>query len=1672
MWLSMLSLWGSLLTSVVSQSCPDPPEDSASWVRLKPLGQCKDGESTCPYRITIPPLTVQLPKSFRELEKMARELQSLTQMMNKLKEDCRECKERQGMDWNIQTDDKVKNVERVQASRGTLNTKERQQDIAKRESTVHVTTSKSAADDTMIFSINSKDVNPTAFGKQRNTSQERNVNPRTTNGGPKGTKLSQEKTISESMSKVRKGPSITTTKKKITWTPMAKLAESSFPGDLDSEQPTQHEKHKVNTIKAGHEMYPSGTLTAKGKVKSIPSTVAVEEEDDYVDNVETKQLQTPKDDKVLGEKQLLTGTDTQNNREHEPNMKQLTRKQQDKVDKKKVADTGQKSYIFDGNNNGNVAKEGSVSVIQQPTLKNKEKKEIDNHGASATKPKPLKPGAYSERDAESNPVNTDGTIRGQKKLTSPITGRANISVNVSQINPQTLEIKSKNPFKPDTDAKIGIDSKFNTAETVSGQVMSRSNISGIIYGIVDISPTNPQTLDSKKLLNTGIDSDSDAVMNSNPVNNVDTVSGVKNSKSPISHSVNATADVDLISAKKQSSNSKTSLKSRKNAEHNNRMDSNPINKIEAVTGQETSRSPISGITDVIVDASTTNLQILDSKNQSRTLTDSENDAVRDPKPVHNITTVSGLKNSRSSISNRANSTADVDIISPQSVNSQNPFTHGIDLKSNNGTDSHSFNTSETGSRLQMPKSPNSDITDAVEVNQTHPGTLDGTFKNTFNPGTDKERKAETDSNPLNKIGMNTALEMPQLPVTGRVVATVKVNQINPQMVYSNSENATVVSTPINKVETVSQLETPRSPISGRSHATTDQINPQAMDYIFKKTLKPGTISERKAGMYPYRDHTTDTVSQEETSESPISDSRHDVSGRNPSLNSNGELPKRHFDFIRNRNMMQPRNGQTESSNPMSIDTERKKALSNNKTTSLRSDVMTSGRHLPTGLFPKRKEKQQEITNQPERTNPTGIRLSKDPRDRKPYILQRIPINESKAFGSGGPKITSRVNDHTMTNGTTHVDSKTLSSHNNELKKTADDMSQSVRPTLATHGIVDQAHIKRAKVTPTVRVLHTMGNRQIKSTSQTTVTKPRLEKPGRSSGQDLILETVNNNGSYSQPSVVEKTKGTDRRAGKPPFRTSSVDSNQENHKKLLGEGSIQNPDGKVPLVVISSERNELNYTTTAATPYTTKTEFKNKHSKMPQFTPPITTPPQHFMDQVHVEQNKNTSGVKMSKKHVHHRIENPSQETESKSSHSDAGNKELQSASDGQESSAVTDLQPNSLDSIQNRAIGSMAIIMDMVKASTGSKVSSTSTESTNENRARNSNPFVMDTIEASTEVNQATLSLDNAPYTIEGNNRGHSIDNNNGNTYPVAVNRMTGSTLHKITGGHPNNGNNKEPVTVNNMDDRQGLEKQLLGNCHGQCDLEPTPWSILNSRESSNNNRDKPSQDCSDFIMRYPSGIYNVTPTGSGNRTFPVFCDMKSSGGGWTLIQHRFDGSISFSRTWNEYKRGFGNLTGEFWLGNDKIHWLTTTKAMILRIELEDLDGIKEYAQYDHFRVANESQYYRLTIEGYSGTAGDAMQYSKKFNHNQKNFTTPDRDNDKYTSGNCGDYYSSGWWFDACMAANLNGKYYETRYRGVRNGIFWGTWHNISTESYLTHDRQSFKTVRMMIRPRTELLMN
>ena len=112
------------------------------------------------------------------------------------------------------------------------------------------------------------------------------------------------------------------------------------------------------------------------------------------------------------------------------------------------------------------------------------------------------------------------------------------------------------------------------------------------------------------------------------------------------------------------------------------------------------------------------------------------------------------------------------------------------------------------------------------------------------------------------------------------------------------------------------------------------------------------------------------------------------------------------------------------------------------------------------------------------------------------------------------------------------------------------------------------------------------------------------------------------------------------------------------------------------------------------------------------------------------------------------------------------------------------------------------------------------------------------------------------------------------------------------------------------------------------------------------------------------NGVYSIDPDDSG--AFDVFCDQTTAGGGWTVFQKRLDGSVDFSRGWVDYKHGFGNLNGEFWLGLDKINRLTKAK-MRLRVELADTQGKTAYAEYDMFAVSSERNNYKLSLGTYSG---------------------------------------------------------------------------------------------------------
>ena len=160
-----------------------------------------------------------------------------------------------------------------------------------------------------------------------------------------------------------------------------------------------------------------------------------------------------------------------------------------------------------------------------------------------------------------------------------------------------------------------------------------------------------------------------------------------------------------------------------------------------------------------------------------------------------------------------------------------------------------------------------------------------------------------------------------------------------------------------------------------------------------------------------------------------------------------------------------------------------------------------------------------------------------------------------------------------------------------------------------------------------------------------------------------------------------------------------------------------------------------------------------------------------------------------------------------------------------------------------------------------------------------------------------------------------------------------------------------------------------------------------------------------------------------------VYCDQQTDGGGWIVFQRRQDGSVDFFRDWAEYKQGFGSLDGEFWLGNEKLYrLLSSSKQFELRVDHGDFKGNSRYAKYNSFMIGPESDGYKLEVSGYSGNAGDSLEY-----HNGKTFITKDRDNES----KCSTRRYGGWWYDHCFRANLNGLYNVTT-RGV--GVIWYHW--------------------------------
>ncbi|GFR67653.1 angiopoietin-related protein 4 [Elysia marginata] len=160
-----------------------------------------------------------------------------------------------------------------------------------------------------------------------------------------------------------------------------------------------------------------------------------------------------------------------------------------------------------------------------------------------------------------------------------------------------------------------------------------------------------------------------------------------------------------------------------------------------------------------------------------------------------------------------------------------------------------------------------------------------------------------------------------------------------------------------------------------------------------------------------------------------------------------------------------------------------------------------------------------------------------------------------------------------------------------------------------------------------------------------------------------------------------------------------------------------------------------------------------------------------------------------------------------------------------------------------------------------------------------------------------------------------------------------------------------------------------------------------------------------------------------------------------TQIQLKVNANTSFNKTWQDFKNGFDFSPQEdFWLGNEKIHYITASKAHTLVVSVVVDDAVHQLYMYDFF-MANETADFAVTYtETFSNSSVESYLGSCWGNDSIK-FSTYDLDNDGVMSTNCASEFGAGWWYQApnCSACNPNGDIdpNQTERLGIPSENFW-----------------------------------
>ncbi|XP_013392760.1 angiopoietin-2-like isoform X1 [Lingula anatina] len=183
---------------------------------------------------------------------------------------------------------------------------------------------------------------------------------------------------------------------------------------------------------------------------------------------------------------------------------------------------------------------------------------------------------------------------------------------------------------------------------------------------------------------------------------------------------------------------------------------------------------------------------------------------------------------------------------------------------------------------------------------------------------------------------------------------------------------------------------------------------------------------------------------------------------------------------------------------------------------------------------------------------------------------------------------------------------------------------------------------------------------------------------------------------------------------------------------------------------------------------------------------------------------------------------------------------------------------------------------------------------------------------------------------------------------------------------------------------------------------------------------DKDEMDCNDIDG---AGMLPIKIAGFGTKE--VYCDN-----GWLVLMRRYDNSMKFNRSWNEYKIGFGDPRLQFWMGNEALYALTNQGDYSMLVDMLSCNGNYYYVKWNVFRIKNETMKYAvdaLNLESYNTTSTTGLLEIRG-----RPFGTTDDTSaySGYLNETCAERHGGGWWFSWCTNFHLTGNYLDCNNTG------------------------------------------